>query len=260
MSNQKRENSNIRKDILETLDSIFPGNVVEMGDGFEESHLEDIYDDLKTKLSAIKTAALNYERDWEGNDPRFDNYYQPSDRDYEEEKFDEMEPVPMGDISSSYHLFFLGLKEDRFRLACEDETLDDDGNLEEVKGRETLGCSVGISLLAPFAVIMTGSRSIYEDGSYTCPDIETYIFELNGEPVDMDDHIRQIAGEEALQAIRELKNRIASILESFGISILPGEEAEKPVPWLQPGEEVCIEMLPDETIKLKDAFFFRGVF
>jgi len=40
----------------------------------------------------------------------------------------------------------------------------------------------------------------------------------------------------------------------------PDEEAEKPVPWLQPGEEVCIETLPDEVIKLKNAFFFRGVF
>lgn len=260
MSNQKRENSNIRKDILETLDSIFPGNVIEMWDGFEESHLEDIYDDLKTKLSAIKTATLDYERDWEGNDPRFDNFNQPPGWNDEKENFHEPIPVPMGDISSSYHLFFLGLKGGRFRCECEDDTLDNDGNLEEVKGIETLGCSVGISLLAPFAVIMTGSRSVYEDGSYTCPDIETYIFEHNGEPVDMEDHIRQIAGEEALQAIRELKNRITSILESFGISILPDEEAEKPVPWLQPGEEVCIETLPDETIKLKDAFFFRGVF
>ena len=260
MSNQKRENSNIRKDILETLDKIFPDDVIEMCGGFEESHLEATYDDLKTKLASIETTTLDYERDWEGNDPRFDNHYHSSRWADKEENFHEPIPVPMGDVSSSYHLFFLGLKGGRFRRECQDETLDDDGNLVQVKGTKTPGCSVGISLLAPFAIIMTGSIEVYEDGSYTCPDIETHVFDRDGNPLDIKDQLRQLVGEEAVQAIRELKNRITSTLESFGISILPAEEAEKPVPWLQPGDEVCIETLPNETIKLKNAFFFRGVF
>lgn len=262
MSNKKRENSNIKKDILEILEGVFPDDVIEMWGGFEESLLADIYDDLKTKLSAIETATMDYERDWQGNDPRFDNRYQSSCWGNEEDDFDEPIPVPMGDISSSYHLFFLGLKEDRFRLECEDETLDDEGNWVQVKGTETPGCSVGISLLAPFALIMTGRIEVFEDGSYTCPDIETHVFEWDGDPADIEEytHTPQIAEDEAVQALKELTDRITSILESFGISILPDEEAEKPVPWLQPGEEVCIETLPDEAIKLKNAFFFRGVF
>jgi hypothetical protein len=262
MRNKKRENSNIRKDILKILDNAFPGDVIDMWGGFEESHLADNNEDLKTKLSTIETATLNYERDWQGNDPRFGNYYRSSNWDNEKDDFDDPIPLPMGDISSSYHLFFLGLNEERFRLECEDETLDDEGNRVQVKGTRSPGCSVGISLLAPFALIMTGSIEVFEDGSYTCPDIETHVFEWEGDPADIEEytHTPQIAEKETEQALKELTDRITSILESFGIFILPDEEAEKPVPWLKPGEEACIETLPDEVIKLKNVFFFRGVF
>ncbi len=98
---------------------------------------------------------------------------------------------------------------------------------------------------------------VYEDGSRTIPDIFTSVFDFTGEPVDMEAYIRQLSGEEGVQALRELSNRIASVLKSCGISILPADEAEKPVPWLKPAEEVVIDPFQGETIKLKDAFFFR---
>lgn len=55
-------------------------------------------------------------------------------------------------------------------------------------------------------------------------------------------------------------NRVTSTLESLGISMLPAEEADKPVPWLKPAEDVFIEVPENENITLKEALFYRGIF
>lgn len=254
MNNLKREDSTIRKDILETLDRVFPGNVIEMWGGMEESYLEDVYEKLSAKLHKIKTAHLDYERDWRGEEI-YGGYFNHSPGwSYEEEDFDEL-PVT-DDLSYSHHLFFFSLKDRRFHFEYEGETIDDDNNEVKIVGQGTIGCSVGICLLAPFAVIVPNSMRVDEDGSRTIPDIFTNDFDYTGKPVDMEGYIRQLSGEEGVQAVRELSDRIDSVLKSCGIPILPDVEAEKSVPWLKPAEEV-IDPLPGETIKLKDAFFFR---
>lgn len=152
-----RENSDIRKDILETLDKIFPDDVIEMWGGIEESYLGDVYEELSDKLSAIETATLEYERDWQGNDPRYDNDGEFPAWRFEEEDPDE--PLDMGDIDSSYHVFFLGLKGEQFRFDTEGETTDEDGKWVKVNCTGTFGCCVGISLLAPFAMIVPATMN-----------------------------------------------------------------------------------------------------
>jgi hypothetical protein len=258
MSDQKRENSTIRKDILETLDRVFPGNVIETWEGMEESYLDDIYDELKAKLSAIETAYISYERDWAGDE---DGIYGHSPSwGYDDDDLDDFDESQVENFSASYHLFFFDLKDSRFNYECENETVDDDNNKVKVEGGGTIGCSVGICLLAPFAVIVPDYIETYVDGSRTLPDILPSSFDISSmEPIDMEEHIRQWMGEEAVQAVKELSDRIASVLKAFGISVLPADEAEKPVLWLQPGEGVLINPFPGKPVKLRDAFFFRYI-
>lgn len=256
MNDQKRENSTIRKDILETLDELFPDNVIDICDDPDESYLNDIYEELRAELSRIETAAIDYERDWRGDDPK--NYDQPIEWRFEEGE--DEEPEFSDPLDYSYHLFFLGLKGEQFRYEVKDKTIDEEGKIVPDEGFRTIGCCVGISLTTPFALIVPDSLVSYKDGSQSYPDIEPHIFIDNDGPVDMEEYMSEMVGDEGMQALKELTNRITSILESFGISILPADQAEKPVPWLKAAEWICFADIPEKKVKLKDVFFFCGIY
>jgi hypothetical protein len=258
---KKRINSTIREDLLEALDNAFPHDTIELWYSSEESYLDEVCEELRANLSQFETADLDYERDWQGVEPGFEDMQGVLPIWFEEGDLDEDEPIPedpLEDICYSYHLFFLGLKEEKFRYECENEIIDEEDVREKVEGTGTIGCAVGLSLLAPFAVIMPGSMETYEYGPSTYPDIDPCIFDLDSNPIDMTEHFREIMGEDAVQALAQLRTQIISILESFDIALLPDEEAEKPVPWLQVAEDVMIpKEATDEEITLKDALFFR---
>jgi hypothetical protein len=258
---KRRINSTIREDLLEALDNAFPHDTIELWYSSDESYLDDVCEELRANLSQLETASLDYERDWQGDEPRFEDMQGVLPFRFEEGDLDEDEPVPgdpLEDLCYSYHLFFLGLKEDKFHYECENEILEEEDVRETVYGTGTVGCAIGISLFAPFAVIMPSSMETNDYGPSLYPDIDPCIFDLDFKPVDMTEHFREMIGDEGVQALGQLRTQIISILESFGIELLPDEEAEKPVPWLQVAEDVMIpKESPDEVITLKDALFFR---
>lgn len=241
-SGNQLPDSNIQKDILEGIRKAFPDGLVEIAFDPDESYFFEVYPELEEKLSQIKGTNVLYEREW-NPDPV---WYHDSDPD--EDLPDWIEDV------SSYHLFFLGLTGQKFQFETEDETPseDDEDELEKVAGTGTVGCSVGVSLIAPFALVTFNTYESFENGSQTIPDVQASIFTDAGAPIDTAFYYRERWGDEVFQALCALRNEILEILGSCGISLLPEEEANKPVPWLKPGEAFL-----GENITVRDAFFFQ---
>ena len=246
MHNKKRKAANIGKDILDAIHKAFPNGIVEMSIRFDESYLRDIYPKLKMELSRIEGAELSYERDAKGG-PRGEESSDP-----------EEDPPDWSEQCSSYNLFFVGLTDQRFQYEYESEEPDEDGNMHKVEGIGMIGCTVAVSLLAPYALIKLRCYERFEGGGETCPDIEHQIFSLEGGPIEMENHFRETMGEEAVQSIQALRATITKVLESFGITPLPREDEEKPVPRLQAGEEVFVgKEHTGKDITVQEALFFR---
>ncbi len=255
----KREESTIRKDVLRDLDRLFPDDEIRPDMDFDESYFLDISDDVRRKLSKIKSATINYERDRDSGDA-IESGRGPSEHFDDFGECDDLSYVMEEDFSSSYHLYFLALRDRRFRFKNEFETIDDDENIIQVKGESHVGCCVAISLLAPYASIFTETQITYEDGSVSYPDIESNVFFGSEEPVTMDDVVRKNAGDAAVKAIKELAGEIASILESHGITTLPTDELEKRAPWLESDPEVLLnKAIYGGSHRVQDALFFRMI-
>jgi hypothetical protein len=76
--------------------------------------------------------------------------------------------------------------------------------------------------------------------------------------VDLETHFRETHGPEAVRALSALRDKIAQSLTEAGLLVIPEEEARKPVPWLQAGEDVWVgEAFTGQPITVKDAFFFH---
>lgn len=253
--------TNIRQDIVDVIESAFPDGILDMSIDFDGSYFRDVYPKLKAKLLEIKGACLNYERNPEGglggaDESRF--FEDLSEWDDETDSFEDLQVSD--EFSSSYHLFFLGLTDEKYKFMCEDEELEDETTMKKVEGVLTIGCSVGVSLLAPFAIITLDSMEVYESSMHTIPDIEQHIFDQNGGAVDPDEYFRDMIGKKALQALHFLRIKITSILESFGIALFPVEEAHKTVSWLKAGEGVFVgKEITSEVITVRQVLFFRGV-
>lgn len=298
MNKQTRENSTIRNDILETLDQIYPDKMIEMWKGMEVSYLEEIYEDLQNDLGEIETAAIEYERDWTGDDLECEcecegckecseadededenteeNTDESTDENTdenteeeasivgEEKEADLVEPSEEDNLASSYHLFFLALQGDQYEYECQAEDLDEKGNTVFVNGVGVVGCCVAVSLLAPFALVTPASMEIYDDDSCTFPDIDLHYINSNKETNHLEDYIDAnftgLLEKEDIQGLNDLMNRVATVLDAHGVSLLPPDEGDKPVSWLKPAEDVFIEVPEDENITLKEALFYRGIF
>lgn len=251
------ENSTISKDTLELLDRLYPGDIIEILSDLDESYLWEFYEELRFELFRMDGASVDYDRDWRGDDAPLGCCWRSPGWDDDDEEYGE--PSVEESFSSSYHLLFLGLKDDRFHYLTEDETVDDDDDTGEdlVEGEGSIGCCLALCLSAPLAVIVPATKSIYRDGSQSLPDIFPNVFEMSGEPADMEEHIRALTGEEGVQAVRDLTNRIAGILASYNIPLLSADDAKKPVPWLTPDEGVLHSVVPGEALTVQDAVFFR---
>ena len=201
----------------------------------------ELYPKIRHELGRIKRAHILYERPPEGN------------RTWAEDPVTGHEDAVMDDFTYSYHLFFLGASGEDFRIEFEEEGLDVE-NPEMVKFEGNIGCVVGVSQIAPFAVIRFGSMAHGEDGSENLPSIETEIYSEDGEPLDSDQYFSEDVGEKAFEKMAGLRNNIAKVLEQLGITILPTEEGRKIVPWLKPGEEAFLQ----DKVSVQNAFFFTG--
>ena len=255
----KKKDADLRKDVQEALERLWPDGVVEMLIDSEESYFWKVYPKLTKALARIKGARLVHEREpdgepvwWDGSDPEEDP---PDDFGY----------------SHSYHLFFLSPEGEAFTYDTEieefvepefeEEELGEDGfedelTVETVPGRARAGWSVAVSLLAPFAVIALDEMATFEDGSTREPGIEPHDFTEEGDSTETEEHFRKSRGEQAFEVLLKLRGRIGAILEKHGITVLPEVEWRKPAPWLRGGEEAIVGMM-GEPVRVLDAFFFE---
>jgi hypothetical protein len=235
----------VRKDLADAIKRLFPDDRIEVPD-VQESWFWEIYPRLNEELSRIKGAGILYERRPEGD------LHEVWDSE------DDTPPPATDDQLASYHLFFVGLTDEKLTFVAESEELDENEVLRPVEGTGWIGCIVGVSLLAPYAAAMLGSIEDYGDDGRTLPDIQPSIFELSGEPRDLDVHFREMYDDEGVNALHALRDRIVAILQSHGVAVLPEEELRKRAPWLTADEEVLVgRRFSDDDITVRDALFYR---
>jgi len=235
--------TDIRPDIVAALETAFPFDKVERVYSSEdaESYLLELYPKIRHDLGRIKGGHILYERPPEG------------DRKWTEGSDTDPEDLVTDDITYSFHLLFLSPPGEDFRIEFEDAGNDTEIP-EIVKFEGNIGCVIGVSEIAPVAVIRFGSMARAEDGSEHLPSIETGIFSENGEPLDPDQFYREKLGGKAFEKLAGLRNSITTVVEKLGIAILPEEECQKIVPWLKPGEEAFLL----DKVSVQDAFFFAS--
>ena len=243
----------IRKDLVQLIHQTFPDGIVEDTCVPEESYFTDLYSALRGKILKLRGAHLLYERE-----PN------PEVEWADDADPDEDPPLDNG-LSSSYHVFFLGLTGKQFRYRTEieggpevEEEWENETS-ETITGEGTLGCVLAVSVLAPLAAIRFGGLDCYENGSQSQPDLWDGYYSDDWVPIDPEVHIREAFGSQAVRALSNLRKRIATVLESLSITLLPPEEACKPVPWLEAGEDAFVgEAAGRPEITVQDAFFFKG--
>ncbi|HYB75145.1 MAG TPA: hypothetical protein VED18_17360 [Candidatus Sulfotelmatobacter sp.] len=112
--------------------------------------------------------------------------------------------------------------------------------------------------MAPFAGVALNEFETFEDGSRSEPGIDLEAFDLDGKRLDAEGHYREMFGEETLRSLADQRDRIARTLEDHGISVLPDEHLDTPLPWLRAGEDV-LQSSPGEPLTVRDAFFFETI-
>src|SRR5215469_5120615 len=231
-----RRDTSLRRDVQEAVDRIWKDGIVEMPLDRDESYFIELHPKLSRSLRRIRNTRLVFEREADGGPVWWD------ESDPEEDPPDEIER------SRSYHTFFVSPDCDGFTFETEAEGMtepefmtDDFGEagwgeeppVSRISGSGRTGWVVAVSLLAPFAVIEVGDLVTFEDGSTTEAEIESYAQAADGELIDREKNFREVYGASAYKTILSLRTQIAGILEGFAITVLPGEEWRKPVPWLR---------------------------
>jgi hypothetical protein len=249
----------LRDDVREAIERAWPDGVVEMAIDSEESWFTVVYPKLASALRRIRGAQLVQEQE---PHPEPAWFHDSDDEDEEDFPPDDLEP------SRSYHLFFVCPEGEAFSYATEIETFaepdwdrDEDGSesaREVVAGTGRTGWSVGVSLLAPFAVITLSDMSTFKDGSSSEPSLEPQAFTETGQRIDPEAEFRKSKGEQAFQVLMKLRDRICGILDKYGVVVLPEAEWLKPVAWLR-ADEAVFAGTAGEPIRVLDAFFFEGL-
>jgi hypothetical protein len=257
----KKQNANLRKDVQEAIDRVWPKGIVEMPFDWDDSYFHEVYTKLSGAFNRIPRAQV-FEREaereaawWDGSDP-------------EQDLLDNMGP------SRSYHVFFVSPDGEAFAYETETETLaepegiteefeeagrEDDPPVILVPGKGRTGWVVAVSLLAPFAVIGLGDVAAFEDGSTDEAEIEPYAVTADGQRIDLEEQFREMKGAAAYEILVRLRAKISGILEKCGIALLPAEEWRKPVPELSGGVETPMGA-EGRAIRVLDAFFFEDIF
>lgn len=237
----------------ELLRSTFPDGVVEWNvDPDEGTYLAEVYPKLTSRLRKIPDVRILFE------DPGASRL--PGDEwaskgaaawDHEEDDFPESDK-----LEKSYHHFFLGLRDESCRYVIEDTEENEDGEAVSVERIGTIGCLVAISELAPVAVIQFDSIEQSEEWGDLLPDVGEHVFSLDGKPIPMETYFLETHGHEGVKQLRRLRDRIARVLDSLEITIIPPEACNEPVAWLKADDEAFVRAGPGEPITILDAFFF----
>ncbi len=249
--------STLRDAVDRALDAAFPDGVVQFLRDPDESWLADREETLKTALARLAGASLLFDRGrygWSGHGNEL-----PSD-----------EPL------RSYHVFFVGLRGEQFSYPVPSETIaevdfDDEVNEHDeddggdppgwtigVRCTATVGCTVAVSLLAPVALVTPDVFERSDDGETMIePGPHVSRFTLDGHPLDAlspEQPARQIIGDEGMQKLSALRQRILTLLEKLDVVVVTDAEAERAVPGLRAGEETLLAH--PNRITIRDAFFF----
>jgi hypothetical protein len=252
----------IRENLVAAIRKAHPQGVVDLPRAPEESYLTGVCAKLRAQLRRIKGAAILYEHDATGETGQAGRAPSPpgfggrADADVEDD-WGEGDP----EYASSYSLFFVGLAHPALQQSCEIENdIDPEEDQETVEGKITYGWAVGISLLAPWAIVVATDFSEYEDGTSTVPDIEEWYQDDKGRRLTAEEFYRAELDAPILEALDKLRAAIIRVLDSFSISVLPASEASKPVPWLRAGEETLLgQKITGHPLNVQDALFFRRV-
>lgn len=256
-----RWGTRLRRDVREAIDRVRPNGVVEMSFDPHESYFSRLQPKLSRALGRMRNTCLVYEREADGG-PVW----------WEESDPEEDPPDEIG-RTRSYHTFFVSPNGKTFTFeteaegVTEPEFMTDDfaeagwgegPPVSRISGSGRTGWVLGVSLLAPFAVIELGDMVTSEDGSTTEPEIEFCSRTADGEIIDPEKDFREVYGPRAYKTIVSLRAKIAHILERFGIAVPPAEEWRKPASWLRGTEETLIG-LNGKAIRVLDAFFFESL-
>lgn len=244
MNRRKNKPTEIPGDIKKAIEEAFPDNIVRKTVDFQASYFRNTYPILKTELSQIEDTVLSYEQD-------ADKIFLRMNKNGVEEVEDSYA------LSSSYHVFFLGLIDEQFHYSCEGEIPVEDNRMQSFIGTGMIGCLLSVSLIAPYALVKLREIEQYDDGNHTCPDINHAVLSLDGKPIEMEDHYRETFGEEAVSALHETGKSITTIVHSLGITVLPEEMQKTRVPWLQAGNAMKRMEQTGKEMTVQDAFFFQ---
>ncbi len=244
MGKKRYPKTDLPKQIVDAIRQAWPDGLIEMTAGMDEAPFWGVYPKLKANLSRIQGSAVLYEREPQGG-PQWGEDSDP------EEDLPEWSEEPR-----SYYLLFISPLDDRFRF--ETETLEPDENDvdQRFQGEGRIGCVVGISLVAPFAVVRLDEMEVFENGSRSDPDVDPHIFSLDGRTLDMEEHFREMVEGEGLVVLRKLRDEVVRILNDCEISVIPEKDLEKPVPWLRADDKVLAGSA-GEPITVRQAFFFH---
>jgi hypothetical protein len=246
----KRKTTEIPKHIVSALKQVWPDGVVDMPLDPDTSYFWDEYEKLRHDLSHLNGRVLLYERKAEGGP----QWAEGSDPDKDLPDWDK-EP-------RSYHLFFISPADNAVHYETEGQEPDENDVLHLVTGEGSLGCAVGVSLLAPFAVVVLDGMEESESGSRHDPDIEPHIIVNVAEKTRVDEsgegYCKDTVGEEGLCALVELRARISRVLESHHIEVLREDVLRQPIPWLRGGEEALVGQA-GEPVTVRTALFFHGL-
>jgi hypothetical protein len=240
--------SQIPKPVAAAIKKCWPDGVVAEFET-DESYFQEIHPRLERDLRNIRGAALL----WQTEEPENGASWDEDSR--------EDEPAP-SEGWQSYHLFFVAPDGKEFHFEDETEGGEEPEDPEEEEGTGTtagegwIGCAVGICLAAPFAALHLDRFSRYEDGSAWLPDVESLLVsDETDERVDSDRYYREILSGKAFQRLEDLRGQIAAVLVQHRIEVLDKSVLDLRVPRLRPSKEVFLE----EPLRVRDAFFFRGV-
>lgn len=238
----RRSKTGLPKNLADAIRRAWPNGVVDMPVDSDDAPFWDIYRELRASLSRIPGSTEFYEREPE------DELESSRGPDADEDA------LARSGGSLSYHVFFLSPQGDRFQFETDTIEPDEDGVEQRYQGEGRIGCVVGVSLVAPFAVIMFDERAVFENGSRSEPDVEPHIFTLDGRRRDLDEDYREMVDEEGVAILRTLRTKIVSVLDDFEISVIPEEDLDRPVPSLRAGGDAFV----GNPVTVREAFFFRG--
>lgn len=235
-------------DITAAIRKCWPDGVIEEF-AADESYFHEIHARLERDLRKIPGASLLWQTEGADADSAWDDDGEdepPPDRDWQ-----------------SYHVFFLAPAGKEFQFEDEteglvdlDESGEEEGTAKTYPGEGWIGHAVGICLAAPMAIINPCRYAHSEDGSTMIPEVESFIFsDETGERVDTGPHFQEVLGAEAFAKLENLGRKIAAVLTRHGVRLLDESVSDLPVPALTASEEVFLE----KPLRVRDAFFFRGV-